>query len=282
MRLAQPACLPAPASRTPIRPATMAAKRLRPPGLVGARQPAAVRGRRSLSARLLRGRTGRVALAAWFCATGAIAGSAQTTSPTEIGLESATPSPADGHDYLHGLQETVSPSSGTVSLRLGVTLPTGRGLSLPFNFAYDAGAVINDFYRGYGYLNRDGWSFTVPRATMGPQRQATDGSGDVCDLAGGFVFWDASGDAQPLELGPAFAESGYCANLGINDVTQSVVAGGVATTSDLAFGNPTTFVDASGTTYYFPVANTAAATITDRNGNVIAINDGGERQDYIH
>lgn len=53
----------------------------------------------------------------------------------------STPIPGAGHDYLGGPAETVNPASGAVSIRIPVTVPRGRGITLPFSFAYDSSGV---------------------------------------------------------------------------------------------------------------------------------------------
>jgi hypothetical protein len=50
----------------------------------------------------------------------------------------STPIPGAGHNYLGGPAETVNPSNGSVSIRIPVIMPPGRGLTLPFTFAYDS------------------------------------------------------------------------------------------------------------------------------------------------
>jgi len=55
--------------------------------------------------------------------------------------DTSTPIPGAGHDYLHLLSETVNPANGSVSIRINVPTPKGRGLSLPFSFAYDSNGV---------------------------------------------------------------------------------------------------------------------------------------------
>ena len=53
----------------------------------------------------------------------------------------STPIPGAGHDYLKLLSETVNPANGSLSLRLQVPVPKGRGPSVPFSFAYDSNGV---------------------------------------------------------------------------------------------------------------------------------------------
>jgi hypothetical protein len=73
---------------------------------------------------------------------------AQVSAVTQ---DQAPPIPGAGHDYINLLDETVNPSSGSVSIRIRVPMPAGRSLTLPFAFAYDSNAA-NHFVsrRGHG------------------------------------------------------------------------------------------------------------------------------------
>jgi hypothetical protein len=72
----------------------------------------------------------------------------------------STPVPASGHDYIKLLNETVDPSTGSVSLRIDVPTPSSRGLTLPFRFTYDSGGETN-------YIRRGGWGKTTCRTVVG-------------------------------------------------------------------------------------------------------------------
>src|SRR5579862_1109653 len=48
------------------------------------------------------------------------------------------PMPGTGHDYLHGASETVNPANGSVSIRIPMPLPKGRGLNIPFGINYNS------------------------------------------------------------------------------------------------------------------------------------------------
>jgi hypothetical protein len=61
-------------------------------------------------------------------------GHAQVQNVTDT---TSTPVPGVGHNYLGMLNETVEPANGAVSLRIGVPVPQGRRLTLPFSFAYE-------------------------------------------------------------------------------------------------------------------------------------------------
>jgi hypothetical protein len=107
---------------------------------------------------------------------------------TNVTNSTSTPIPGAGHDYINMLSETTDPANGTVSLRLGVPVSPGRGLTLPFSFAYDSngawvgsGGAWSNF--GYGYLDGvpdlnqsqdpptvgTGWSYAVP--IVGPPQE---------------------------------------------------------------------------------------------------------------
>src|SRR5216684_798697 len=53
----------------------------------------------------------------------------------------STPVPGAGHDYIHAPVETVNPANGSISIRIPAIMPPGRGISLPFTFAYDSNGV---------------------------------------------------------------------------------------------------------------------------------------------
>src|ERR1019366_2835845 len=48
----------------------------------------------------------------------------------------STPIEGAGHDHIHLLSETVNPANGSVSLRIELPTPKGRGIGLPFAVAY--------------------------------------------------------------------------------------------------------------------------------------------------
>jgi hypothetical protein len=48
---------------------------------------------------------------------------------TNVTNDQATPTPGAGHNYIGDLSEIVSPGNGSVSLRIAVPIPKGRGLT---------------------------------------------------------------------------------------------------------------------------------------------------------
>src|SRR5580658_331629 len=47
--------------------------------------------------------------------------------------DQAPPIPGAGHDYVHLLNETVNPATGSVSIRINLPVPPSRGLTVPFS-----------------------------------------------------------------------------------------------------------------------------------------------------
>jgi hypothetical protein len=41
------------------------------------------------------------------------------------------------------LSETVNPANGSLSLRIQIRMPKGRGITFPFGFAYDSNSVTH-------------------------------------------------------------------------------------------------------------------------------------------
>jgi hypothetical protein len=87
-----------------------------------------------------------------------------------ISNSTVTPTAGVGRDYIKELQETVDPASDGLSLRIGIPVPPGRGLTLPFAFSYDSNSVsLNMATQGHmqwGYnhnlLAFGPWSNTLP------------------------------------------------------------------------------------------------------------------------
>lgn len=140
---------------------------------------------------------------------------------TAVTGSTLTPSANVGHDYIHKLNETVDPSSGSLSLRFPVLLPPGRKLTVPLSFNYDSnGAYIledqiattgvgtplwtNDPTQPYG------WSFAPPQLSWtGSQTSMVDPQNSsvlICNLSTGYVFQDPSGTRHSLPISYAYAE----------------------------------------------------------------------------
>lgn len=137
---------------------------------------------------------------------------AQITGTTDA---TQTPVAGAGHDYVHMLNETVNPESGSVSINIKVPVPPGRKLNLPFSFQYNSGGalfVAADWELGWGAtwtsstapLTAGGWSYFLPSAsrvwktyTIPPQPPSPDGS-TTCSATLGYIFTDANGTQHDL------------------------------------------------------------------------------------
>ncbi|MFZ0304503.1 MAG: hypothetical protein WAL75_17560 [Terracidiphilus sp.] len=148
---------------------------------------------------------------------------------TNVSNNPAVPVPGVGHDYIEGLNESVNPGDGTVNLSIPVTLPAGRGLTLPFTISYSSsnsshmipgslnGKVLpyndEDSAANYawsanaGFLSSAGWTYLLPTlAAAGglvPLGYASTDTGqipDYCAYISSYVFRGPSGEGYPLHL----------------------------------------------------------------------------------
>lgn len=206
---------------------------------------------------------------------------AQITNVTDV---EATPIPGAGHDYLHMLNETVSPANGSLSVRIQVPVPKGRGLTLPFAFSYDSnGAIPGPTQTAQNpavqpYLFEAGWSYSVPMLTSQHLDLKGTFEGDPvnCPINTGYVFYDPQGTRHSLTAGNGIVVLGggggsACQALGYG----SFLTGGDAWISAQAQGaTAVTIQDADATTYSFNGAN--FPLVEDRNGNLIKYVDNGK------
>ncbi len=205
---------------------------------------------------------------------------AQVTNVSDV---EATPIPGAGHDYLHMLNETVNPANGSLSVRIQVPVPKGRGLTLPFAFSYDSNAAIPGAIQSgtLPYLFKAGWSYSAPMLTAQSVEQKGTSAGDpiYCNLDTGLVFYDAQGTRHALTSGNGIVillAGGDCQDFGYS----TSLTGGDAWVS-AQVGQALTVQDADGTTYTFPGGTAGVAlaslvtSVEDRNGNVISYLDHG-------
>jgi hypothetical protein len=52
------------------------------------------------------------------------------------------PTPGVGHDYIGTINEVVTPANGSLSIRIPLPAPPGRGVSLPVQFTYNSDGII--------------------------------------------------------------------------------------------------------------------------------------------
>lgn len=229
-----------------------------------------------LAARRILGVTFALALLGSVC-------SAQIPSETDA---TSTPVPNAGHDYIQGFSEIVNPANGSLSLRLGVPMPPGRGLTVPFSFNYDSNGSV---YLGTplclgcstptwgvkwlsttSMLAHGGWSYGVPMLSVQSDSftvetlSPTEVPGTfICKGMDNFVMQDASGNRRNLGLS-YYNTNQNCQNsdLGGQAVTSTDTQYGALlaqTTSkwtgtlsgDSGAVNPVTATEGDGTAYYF-------------------------------
>ena len=188
-----------------------------------------------------------------------------------------------GRDYFNSLSENFDPANGSVSLRLAVPIPSGRGFSVPFNFAYDSNGVFVPGNLGevaqwkniqIGYASKGGWAYTLPAAATDLEHYKVPyGHGyQNCPYYTNWRFLDAKGRRHGLGLynqnGGKPCGTGESLNGG--DLTlQAVLSSKIA--ADPSF---LTLADDSGTVYTFGSSG-AVSKIEDTNGNIVRVQDNG-------
>ena len=234
----------------------------------------------------------RVLAAACFLCLTVSVGRGQITNVTN---DQATPTPGVGHDYIRMLSETVNPANGSVSLRIQVPTTKGRGLTIPFSFAYDSSGVHHleagapgsaVWWTNPGLLSPGGWSYSVPLLTnLYLSRTYTPGPVSyTCYYYNDYTFLDPSGGRHALGLAYVLDPTGQgCTNQ--QNKPYSVSAGGDDSvqawypSSGSQTGTPLTVADPDGTVYSFYGLSGAGgglpALIEDRNGNEITVSSSG-------
>jgi len=216
----------------------------------------------------------------------ALVGVSAAQIPSETDTTS-TPVPNAGHDYIQGMSETVNPANGSLSFRIGVPMPPGRRLTVPFSFAYDSngsmylGTLLCPYCSvppsGVHWLTtntmlaRGGWSYSVPMLsvqnnsysvdyTLPNEQEATF----LCQGRDNFVFQDANGNRRNLGLAYYDANSECSSADGgegtANNVLTALYGSLLSTTTGTWVGtesnapgqvNPVTVSDGHGTSYSF-------------------------------
>ena len=220
----------------------------------------------------------------------------------------STPVPGVGHDYIGEIAETVNPANGSVSIRLSPTIPPGRGLTLPFSFAYDSNGInyVGPTTNGFVWqlpsstiVSTGGWSESAPVVSATEiVWTATDDNGKPVHCYGfvNYVFQDPKGNRHNLNLTNfnSTADGGACTNDtsgaptgfsgqvvtqggedGYSPAQGEVIASIPPGDGSGASVGPVTVTQPDGTTFYFPnnadadAFGTMATSVEDRNGNVV-------------
>jgi hypothetical protein len=201
------------------------------------------------------------------------------------------------------LSETVNPANGSVSLRIQVPIPKGRGITIPFSFSYDSNGVNHlaptspghaAWQSNTGYLSQGGWAYSVPMASVANSVVTAGNSPNTynCNTWSNYMFVDPSGGQHALRLATQYSSTqGACpwGGLSIQSSGDAQVEGQLpqvhpdpdnpsATTFE-----PVNVLTGDGTVYTFPSLAHGVATsniyvglpslIEDRNGNQITVTD---------
>jgi hypothetical protein len=237
-----------------------------------------------------------LSLAVAFFAALSIGPDAEAQIPPSSSTTS-TPVPGAGHDYLGEIAETVNPATGSTSIRISATMPPGRGLTLPFSFAYDSNGVNyvasigTPQYGGSAWqlpsstiVSTGGWSESAPvvSATEIIWTAITDGGGrEQCYGFVDYVYQDADGNRHNLNL------SNYKGNTLADACTYDTVdwptgfSGEVATQGGEDGNNPT----AGAIVASIPLGNGAGVavgpvTVTQPDGTVLYFANGAENDGF--
>jgi RHS repeat-associated protein len=209
---------------------------------------------------------------------------------TNVTSDTMTPILGARHDYIGMMNETVNPANGSLSVRIGVPVPPGRGLTLPFSFNYDSNGTVHQYgsvngqgqwAQGGGYLYSGGWTYSVPLLNFNSQTEKVNGVSG-CTVKSGYVFTDAAGTRHALGLGfMSPVTCGQTTNSMGDDIYRASFPSSLS-----SYATPVSVADRDGTTYTFLASNselgagvygitTLASSVEDRNGNVINIADNG-------
>jgi hypothetical protein len=141
---------------------------------------------------------------------------------TEIGGSTSTPAPGVGHDYSQEASDTVNPADGSVSFRLGVPVPPGRALTVPFAFAYDSNGAnylagdpnnpgVTATFTNMTATSVAGWSYTLPQGSMLLVSYINPNPPyETCRQYTGYTFQDFHGARHNLGLGTASLSASDC------------------------------------------------------------------------
>ena len=207
---------------------------------------------------------------------------------TNVTDDQTTPIPGTGHDYIGMVNETVDPANGSLSIRIGLPVPPGRGLTVPVYLAYDSNGAVHavpgangdalwtsNFSANYG-LGSGGWSYTLPTLYWFPY--STGSGSSQCNYITDFVFQDPMGGRHflgmsALDFGNDCNPDGIPASYGTlgggDDFYWAVGRmpnAGLVMVTDKVSGTIYTFYTNPGPGMAVP------AFIEDSNGNQVTIN----------
>lgn len=232
---------------------------------------------------------------------------AQEANFTDV---TSTPVPGAGHDYIKGLNESVNPGNGSLSIHINIPLPAGRQLNIPFSINYDSTETNYPAgTSGIGWKSAEnlerigGWTYTEPVVTASTNQSTIQVAFNelvTCDVSINYMATDLTGQSHPLDLSiygikpgsrPYGQYNSSCSQSLYPDGTSPVqrTTGGDApfyadTSADTSNGtsfqfNPVTMIAPDGTRITFPGGPAGDGTsyseranqLEDRNGNIITV-----------
>ncbi len=209
---------------------------------------------------------------------------------TNVTNDQATPVPGVGHDYIKMLNETVNPANGSVSVRIDVPTPQGRGLSLPFAFAYDSNGVNHlqgtigraTWTSNSSLLSQGGWSYSMPTLTKitDSKSRTVNGVTYTCSFYTDYMFQDPTGGRHALgiavgqnaRINPDCNYTGSAPTV-LSGQDNFFVAHVTVPAGQLAGSVAVASLD--GTVYTLQTAGGFPSMIEDRNGNTISVTNNG-------
>jgi RHS repeat-associated protein len=144
------------------------------------------------------------------------------------------------------LSETVNPANGSVNIKIPLTAPQARGLSLPVSLIYNSGSVhrFASGAAGGGQMIQDassitssGWGDSLPYASASfTQIALNNPEADVfCQFSSSYVFYGPSGDSHMLGLaGISYVEGQVSAGTGTSPTICGTYASPVTQGGDIA------------------------------------------------
>jgi len=142
---------------------------------------------------------------------------------TNVDDTTSTPIPGAGHDYIKMLSETVNPANGSVSLRIQLPIPKGRGITPSFSIAYDSNSVnhLEPTTPGFAAWASNGngtsgtpggWSFAVPTLYYNSWQILAGESPNnyYCNAYSNYMFTDMGGGGHALGLATEYAMNLTC------------------------------------------------------------------------
>jgi hypothetical protein len=208
---------------------------------------------------------------------------------TTVTNATATPMPG-GHSYIQLLNESVNPANGSVSLKVNMPTPKGRGLDIPLSWNYSsAGAFTLSVGTGGvlyidtdRYRNLGGWTTSIPSLTE-VGYSYTDNAVPIpgtCYWENNFIFADPQGDRHSLPIlnidnfsGLSTLDFDACSTANIGPVSPTL--SGSDGVYQGFFPNPgfLDIADSSGTVYQFAYSEAQYGSIGQSLGNGIGLMD---------